>query len=58
MSEFGPTVVADYCVIRDSGATNMMDRGRVEQIALQNEMYDLAAVCADADEYMKLLMSF
>jgi len=58
MSEFGSTVVADFCVIRDSGATNMMHRQRVEQIALQNEMYDLAAVCADADDYMKLIMSF
>jgi len=25
---------------------------------LQNEMYDLAAVCGDPAEYMKLLMSF
>ena len=58
MSDFSSTVVADYCVIRDSGVTNMMDRPRVEQIALQNEMYDLAAVCGDRSEYMKLLMSF
>jgi len=58
MNEFGSTVVADFCVIRDSGKTNMMDRARVEQIALQNEMYDLAAVCGDPADYMKLLMSF
>ena len=58
MSEFGPTVVADFCVLRDSGATNMMHRQRVEQIAFPPEMYDLSSVCADADDYMKLLMSF
>ena len=52
------TVVADFCVIRDSGATNMMDRKRVQKIALDNEMYDLADVCESADDYMALLMSF
>jgi len=43
--------------IRDSGATNMMDRPRVQQLALERDMLALVAVADDPESYMALLMS-
>ena len=43
--------------IRDSGATNMMDRQRVQQLALERDMYALVAVADEPESYMALLMS-
>ena len=43
--------------IRDSGITNMMDRQRVQQLALERDMYALVAVADDPEAYMALLMS-
>jgi len=43
--------------IRDSGITNMMDRPRVQQLALERDMYALLAVADDPEAYMALLMS-
>ena len=43
--------------IRDSGATNMMDRPRVQQLALERDMLALVAVADDPESYMVLLMS-
>lgn len=42
--------------IRDSGITNMMDRQRVQQLAIERDMYALIAVADDPEAYMALLM--
>jgi hypothetical protein len=45
-----------FLTIRDSGITNMMDRQRVQQLAIERDMYALIAVADDPKAYMALLM--